>query len=141
MGVLTGTMFVVDKPTGAMVTAANNHAAAINNQWNILKPPANTFDVAQQQLVTYINGLPNALFAYKGINGVFYAFNDAPFVMVQKTIPNTTPPYNLLDGGPRGVAPPLNPAKHPDFLPASTGPSPREKPPGYAAGRQSRTCQ
>jgi hypothetical protein len=117
-GSLRGQVFVVDKPTPAMVTAANAHATAINNQWNILKPPANAFDVAQQKLVTYINGLPNALFASKGKNSVFYGFTDAPFVMVQNTIPNTTPAYNLLDGGSRGAAPPFNPAKHPDFLSA-----------------------
>ena len=117
-GSLKGQLFVVDKPTGAMVTAANNHATAINTQWNVLYP-ANNFATAQQSLVTFIMAQPNALFAYPGINGVFYAFKDAPFVMVQKTIPVTTPPYSDLDGGPRGVAPAINPAKHPDFLAAS----------------------
>jgi hypothetical protein len=115
-GSLRGQLFVVDKPTPAMVTAANGHATVINTQWNTLFP-ANSFDTAQTSLVTFILAQPNALFAYKGKNGVFYAFKDAPFVMVQKTIPNTTPAYNLLDGGSRGVAPPLNQAKHPEFLP------------------------
>ena len=119
-----------------MVTAANGHAAAVTNQWNILKPPANTFDVAQQKLATYINGLPDSLFAYGRINGVYYAFKDAPFAMVQETIPDTVPPYNELDGGPRGVAPPLNPAT-PGFPALFSGTFRREKPPDYSAGRHS----
>ncbi len=117
-GSLKGQLFVVDKPTPAMVTAANAHATAINTQWNTLFA-ANPFDTAQQLLVNFILAQSNALFAYKGKNGVFYAFKDAPFVMVQKTIPVTVPPYPELDGGSRGVAPPLNPAKHPEFLSAS----------------------
>lgn len=121
-GSLKGQLFVVDKPTGEMVTAANGHATAINSQWNTLYP-ANPFASAQQSLVTFILAQPNALFAYPGINGVFYAFKDAPFVMIQKTIPITTPPYNLLDGGSRGVAPPLNPARHPEFLSAPPAPA------------------
>ena len=121
-------MYVISKPTQAMVDNAASHSAAVATKWETLKPSGSglqaglgAFPDAQQQLVDYVKTQSWALYAYKGTNGVFYGMKDSPFMMVQQTIPNITEYNSTLDsdGGVRGMAPPLNPALHPPFI--STG--------------------
>ncbi len=132
-------LIVVTQPTEEMVNNAKAHADDINSKWESLIIPAASqqmskaqylaaFEDAQQELVSYINGLPNAVFSQKGTNAVFYAMNDAPFIMLQETIPDVSQWENELDDGDsRGLPPALNPTKNPVFTAPDTSKTKRIK--------------
>jgi hypothetical protein len=121
-------LYVISKPTDEMVQNAASNAKDIDDMWTTLEPTANlqvmaeaeyraAFSDAQDNLVSHIAQMPNNLFVYKGTNGVFYAMDDAPFIMLQETIPDLSVYENEIDGAaPRGLPAEINHTRAPVFF-------------------------
>ncbi len=109
-----GSLVAYAQPTEQQLQQAQTIGQDIKGAWQSMAPQSSGFggkqaylkavSDAQGALVTYIRNKPNSLFATKGENGVVFAFNDIPFVMIQRTIPDLTLWSTSLDDG--AAAPP-----------------------------------
>lgn len=111
-----GSIIAYALPTLAQLEQAQTVSQDINSTWQNLNPATSSFSEkeayvkavgnAQDSLVTYIKSKQNVLFATKGENGVVFAFNNIPFVMMQETIPDLSQWSSNLDAG--GASPAAN---------------------------------